>query len=200
MQLPKNAKKVGDTIYVELGRKAAKDSERREGRFAIPASHMPRISEAFIAFYFRFPDGKPYSGDEFPVPTDSIRVVIRPHANAEAARSIGALRNIQPKDGPQVGIPWLVQRKYDLAIYQYRINETAKGTYYSIAAKDGSSVLADDPGPWARTYMVYRPLSPHIEISYLPNKSLVRDLEHFAQDMTAIDREVIKQVKRFQSD
>jgi len=84
-------------------------------------------------------------------------------------------------------------------MYQYKINATAIGTYFKFVATDGSNILADDAGDWARAYEINRKLSPHIELNYLLSKKLVRDSKHFIEDVTAVDNAVLKLAKSFQS-
>lgn len=197
--LPKNAKKVGDMIQIDISEGATDEAERKEGGFVVPKSFNPRVFESGFAFYFKFPDGTPYSGDDFPLPQDQIRVVIKHHAKIEAARSSYILRNTQPMGGTLYATPWFVGSKDGLEIYQYRINATAIGTYFNFVAKDGSNILAEDAGDWSRDYEINRQLSPHIELTYLPPKNLIRDSNHFVEDVTTVDNAVLKLAHSFQS-
>lgn len=197
--LPKNAKKVGDMIYIDISEEATNEAERKEALFVVPESFNPRVFESGFAFYFKFPDGTPHTGNDFPLPRDQIRVVIKHHAKIEAARSSYILRNTQLKGGKLFATPWFVESKDGLEIYQYKIDTTATGTYFNFVAKDGSNILAEDAGDWSRDYETNRQLSPHIELTYLPPKNLVRDFKHFVEDITAVDNAVLKLVKSFQS-
>lgn len=197
--LPKNAKKEGNVIHIDLSDGATNEAERKEASFAVPEKFKPRVSESGFAFYFKFPDGSPYSGNDFPLPPDQIRVVVRHHARLEASRSNYVLQHMQPKDGPLFATPWFVERKDGLEIYQYKINKTAIGTYFNFIAKDGSNILVDDSGDWSRDYEIDRQFRPHIELTYLVPKPIIRDSKHFIEYASAVDDSVLKLVQTFQS-
>jgi hypothetical protein len=197
--LPNNAKKEGDMIHIDIGEEATNETEKKEARFIVPERFTPEVFERGFAFNFKLPDGTPYTGNESPVPLDRVRVVVKHHAKIEAARSSYILRQTQPKDGPLFAAPWFVESKDGLEIYQYKINATAIGLYFKFDASDGSNILADDAGDWARAYEINRKLSPHIELNYLLSKKLVRDPKHFIEDVTAVDNAVLKLVQSFQS-
>lgn len=197
--LPNNAKKEGNMIHIDISEEATNEAAKKEALFIVPAKFTPKVSESGFAFYFKFPEGTPYTGNDFPLPPDQIRVVIRHHAKIEAARSSYILRKTQPKNGPLFATPWFVEAKDGLEIYQYKINATAIGTYFNFVATDGSNILAQDAGDWSRVYEIDRQLSPHIELTYLPPKNLVRGSKHFVEDVTAVDNAVLKLVQSFQS-
>lgn len=196
--LPKNARAERDIINIDLSNGATNEAEKKETLFVVPAKFKPKVSEGAIAFHFKFPEGTPYSGNDSPIPRDSIRVVIKHHAKIEAALSTYILRNIQPIGGPLFAVPWFVERKDGVEIYQYKINASAMGTYFNFVAKDGNNILADDPGSWSRNYEISRKLSPHIELTFLVGKSLIRDSEHFIEDVSAVDKAVVNLVRSFQ--
>lgn len=197
--LPNNARKEGGMIYIDISDGATDEAEKKEALFIVPDKFKPKVSEGAIAFNFKFPDATPYTGNESPVPLDSVRVVIEHHAKIEAARSSYILRQTQPKDGPLFAIPWFVENKDGLEIYKYKISATAIGTYFKFVATDGSNILAGDAGDWARAYETNRKLSSHIELIYLVPKPLIRDPKHFVEDVTAVDNAVLKLVQSFQS-
>lgn len=197
--LPKNAKKIGDMIHIDISEGATNETERKDALFVVPERFKPGVFERGFAFYFKYPDGTPYSGNDFPLPADQIRVVVAHHAKTSALFSEGILRQTQPKNGPLFARPWFVEAKDGLEIYQYRINKTVIGTYFKFVATDGSNILTNDPGDWSRDYLTYRKLSPHIELNYLPPRSLVRDSKHLVEDISAIDNVVLKLVQSFQS-
>ena len=197
--LPNNAKKEGDMIHINISEEAINESEKNEALFVVPERFTPEVFERGFAFNFKFPDGTPYTGNESPVPLDRVRVVVKHHAKIEAARSSYILRQTQPKDGSLFVTPWFVESKDGLEIYQYKIDATARGTYFKFVATDGSNILAEDAGDWARAYEINRKLSPHIELNYLLSKKLVRDSKHFIEDVTAVDNAVLKLVQSFQS-
>lgn len=196
--LPSNAKKVGDMIYIDLSDGATNEAERKESLFVVPEKFKPKVSEGVIAIHFKFPDGTPYTGSDSPIPSDSIRLVIKHHAKPEALLSEHILRHTQPKGGALFATPWFVESKNGVAIYQFKINATAIGTYFNFVAKDGASILVEDPGNWSRNYEINRKLSSHIELTYLVGKPLIRDSKHFIEDLTAIDNAVLKLVQSFQ--
>lgn len=197
--LPKNAKMEGNMIHIDISEEATNEAEKKEALFIVPDKFKPRVSEGAIAFYFKFPDGTPYTGNESPIPLDSVRVVVKHHAKTTALLSEYVLRHTQPKGGALFATPWFVERKDRLEIYQYKINATAIGTYFNFVATDGSNILADDPGDWSRDYEINKKLSPHIELTYLLSKKLIRDPTHFVEDVTAVDNVVLKLVQSFQS-
>lgn len=197
--LPKNAKKEGHMIHIDINEEATNEAERKEASFVVPEKFTPEVFERGFAFNFKFPDGTPYTGNESPVPVDRVRVVVRHHAKIEAARSSYILLHTQPKDGPLFTIPWFVESKDGVEIYQFKINSSAIGTYFKFVATDGSNVLAEDGGDWASAYQVDRKLSSHIELTYMLKKPLVRDTKHFVEDVTAVDNAVLKLVQSFQS-
>lgn len=196
---PKNAKKVGNVIHIDIGEEATSDTEKKEVSFVVPDKFKPRVFESEIDFYFKFPDGTPYSGNDFPLPRDQIRVEIKHHAKIGAARSNYILKNIQPKGGELFATPWFVESKGGLDTYQYKISATAIGTYFNFVAKDGSNILANVPTDLSRSYTIDRQFSPHIELTYLIPKNLIRDPKHFIDDVTAVDNAVLKLVQSFQS-
>ncbi|HUW25982.1 MAG TPA: hypothetical protein VMW07_05595 [Gallionella sp.] len=195
--LPNNAKKEGSMIHIDLSDGATDEREIKESLFVVPDKFKPRVSEGSFAFYFKLPDGTPYSGDDSPQPPDQVRVVVSHHA--KAFKSEYTLRNTQPKGGSLFATPWFVESKDGLEIYQFKINATAIGTYFNFVAKDGSNILALDAGSWSWKYEINRKLSPHIEITYLLPKPLVRDSKHFVEDVTVADNVILKLVQSFQS-
>jgi hypothetical protein len=196
--LPKNANKIGDKIHIDISEEATNEAEKQEALFVVPESFKPKVFDRGFAFYFKFPDGVAYSGDDFPLPQDQIRVVVKHHVKIENARSNYILRNTQPKGGKLFATPWLVESRDGLNIYQYKINADAIGTYFNFVAEDGSSILADAPEDWARDYEINRQFSPHVELTYLPPKNLIRDSKHLIEDVTAVDNAVLKLVHSFQ--
>lgn len=196
--LPPNAKKEGNMIHIDLSEGATNEVEKREASFTVPDKFKPRVSKGAIAFYFKYPEGTPYSGDDFPLPTDQIRVIVEHHVKPEALPSEYILRRTQPKDGPLGSTPWFFETKDGLKIYKYRI-KTSVGTYFNFVNKDNQSILIDDPGDWSSAYVVYRKLSPNIQLTYLFNKHLIRDQKHFIGDIQAIDNVALRLVKSFQS-
>lgn len=197
--LPKNAKKVGDVIHIDIGEGSTNDAEKKEALFVVPERFKPGVSESGFAFYFKYPVATPYTGNESPVPLDSVRVVIRHHAKIEAARSSYILLHTQPKDGPLFATPWFVESKDGVEIYQFKIDSSAIGTYFKFVATDGGTMLAEDGGDWSHAYRVDRKLTPHIELTYLFSKKLVRGPQYFIEDVTAVDNIVLKLVKAFQA-
>jgi len=197
--LPNNAKREGGMIHIDVSEEAINETEKNEALFVVPEKFTPEVFERGFAFNFKFPDGTPYTGNESPVPLDRVRVVVKHHARIEAARSSYVLRHTQPKGGTLFATPWFVESKDGVEMYQYKINATAIGTYFKFVATDGSNILADDAGDWARAYEINRKLSPHIELNYLLSKKLVRDSKHFIEDVTAVDNAVLKLAKSFQS-
>jgi len=197
--LPNNAKREGGMIHIDVSEEAINENEKNEALFVVPEKFTPEVFERGFAFNFKFPDGTPYTGNESPVPLDRVRVVVKHHAKIEAARSSYVLRHTQPKGGTLFATPWFVESKDGVEMYQYKINATAIGTYFKFVATDGSNILADDAGDWARAYEINRKLSPHIELNYLLSKKLVRDSKHFIEDVTAVDNAVLKLAKSFQS-
>lgn len=201
--LPKNAKKVGDKIYIDISEGATNDTGRKEALFVVPEKFRPKVSEGLFTLNFKFPDVTPYTGNETPVPHDRVRVVVRHHAKIEAARSTYVLLHTQPKNGTLKNVPYLVDSMDGLDIYKYdfgRGGEINIGTYFKFIAADGSTVLAQDAGDWASAYQIDRKLSSHIELTYMLKKSLVRDSKHFIGDVTAVDSAVLKLVQSFQQD
>jgi len=197
--LPNNEKREGGMIHIDVSEEAINETEKNEALFVVPEKFTPEVFERGFAFNFKFPDGTPYTGNESPVPLDRVRVVVKHHAKIEAARSSYVLRHTQPKGGTLFATPWFVESKDGVEMYQYKINATAIGTYFKFVATDGSNILADDAGDWARAYEINRKLSPHIELNYLLSKKLVRDSKHFIEDVTAVDNAVLKLAKSFQS-
>lgn len=197
--LPNNAKKVGDMIHIDISEEATSEAEKKEALFIVPERFTPEVFERGFAFNFKFPDGTPYTGNESPVPLDRVRVVVKHHAKIEAARSSYILRHTQPKGGALFATPWFVESKDGVEMYQYKIDATAIGTYFKFVATDGSNILAQDAGDWARAYEIDRQLSSHIELTYMLPKHLVRGSKYFIEDITAVDNAVLKLVQSFQS-
>ncbi|HUW25980.1 MAG TPA: hypothetical protein VMW07_05585 [Gallionella sp.] len=197
--LPNNAKKEGSMIHIDLSDGATDEREIKESLFIVPDKFKPRVSEGVIAIYIKFPNGTPYTGNDFPLPPDQVRVVIKHRAKSEG-RSEYSLRHTQPKDGLLKNVPYFVESKDGLEIYQYDYGSKSKtiGTYFNFVAKDGNNILVDDPGDWSRDYIIDRKLSPHIEITYLLPRLLVRDSKHFVEDVTIADNVVLKLVQSFQ--
>jgi len=197
--LPNNAKKEGNMIHIDISDEATDEAEKKEALFIVPEKFAPKVSEGAIAFNFKFPVATPYTGNETPVPLDSVRVVIKHHAKIEAARSSYYLRNLQPKGGKLFSTLWFVESKDGVEMYQYKLSATTTGTYFNFIAKDGNNILAESPEDWARAYEINRQLSPHIELIYLLPKNLIRDSKHFVEDVTTVDNVVLKLVHSFQS-
>jgi hypothetical protein len=200
--LPKNAKKIGDKIYIDISEGATDETERKEAMFVVPESFNPRVFESGFAFYFKYPGGVPYTGNDFPLPRDQIRVVVEHHAKISALPSEYILREIQPREGLLKNVPYFVEKKDGMEIYQYdygRTGETNIGTYFKFVAADGSNLVVGDAAVWSRDYEINRKLSLHIELYSMPPKNLVRDSKHFIEDITAIDNTVLKLVQSFQS-
>lgn len=196
--LPKKARAKGNAIYIDLGSRSQDGSEANNLRFAVPKAHAPSVTESLFTFYFRYPSGTPYTGNESPVPLDSIRVVVQYRSQGEVMRSRRALSKMQPKDGPLVAVPWFLENKHGLTTYQYRVDATANGAYYTLSGRDGRTLLADDPGNWTGVYRVDREFGPHIELTYYVSKPLIRDLEHFVEDVTKVDDAVLAKLQSFQ--
>lgn len=199
--LPKNANMKGHMVNIDLSEGATDEREKKESLFVVPDNFKPGVSEATIDFYFKFPEGTPYIGNDTPLPPDQIRVVIKHRAKTEG-RSEYSLRHTQPKDGLLKNVPYFVESKDGMEIYQYdygKVGERSIGTYFNFVAEDGKYILVDDPGNWSRDYVINRKLSPHIEITYLLPKPLVRDSKHFVEDVTIADNVVLKLVQSFQS-
>lgn len=199
--LPKNAKKEGNMIHIDISEDAADEIEKKEGLFVVPESFNPRVFESGFAFYFKFPDGTPYTGNDFPLPRDQIRVVITHHKKTSALPSEYILRETQPKGGLLKQIPYLVDSKDGVEIYQYdygRAGERSIGSYFKFVTKEGSNILVGDAGDWSRDYEINRKLSPHVALFSMPPKNLVRDSKHFIEDVTAVDYAVVKLVQSFQ--
>jgi hypothetical protein len=199
--LPKNAKKVGDMVHIDISEGATNEVERKEALFVVPERFKPGVSEGGFAFYFKFPDGTPYTGNESPVPFDSVRVVIRHYKKTTALHVESILRKIQAKDGLLKNVPYFVEKKDELEIYQYDYGSNKKtiGTYFKFVTADGSTMLVDDAGDWSHVYEINGKLSPHVELLSMPSKKLIRDSKHFIEDITAVDNAVHKLVQSFQS-
>lgn len=201
--LPKNAKKAGDMIHVDIGGGLTNKTEVNEAVFIVPSTFTPKVAQELFTFNFKFPEATPYTGDEFPIPPDRIRVVVRHHRTIESARSVYILRHAQTKDGnTKKSTPYLVDSRDGVEIYKYdygKAGTTTIGTYYKFVANDGNSVLLQDPGSSAKAYQVDRTLSSHIELTYMLQKHLVRDPEHLIEDVTALDNAVLNIVKSFQA-
>jgi hypothetical protein len=197
--LPNSANKVGKLILIDISEGAKDAKERQESLFLVPERFKPSVFEGGFSFYFKFPDESPYTGNETPIPSDRIRVVVQHHTIIDAARSIYVLKNPQLKGGTR-NAPYFVEKKDGMAIYkhQYAKEASAVSTYYSFAASDGNQVLVEDPYDWSRSYQVDRKISPHIELTYFVSKPLVRDRKHFIEDVTAIEKLVLKLVQSFQ--
>lgn len=196
--LPSNTRNDGNMIHIDISEGATNEAEKRGASFTVPDKFKPRVSKGAVAFYFKFPEGTPYSGDDFPLPSNQIRVLIEQHAKPEALPSEYILRKTQSKDGPLGSTPWFLESKDGLEIYKYRI-KTSVGTYFKFVNKDNQSILIDDPGDWSSAYVVYRKLSPNIQLTYLFNKHLIRDQKHFIEDIPAIDNAALKLVQSFQT-
>ncbi len=197
--LPKNAKKIGDMIHIDISEGAINEAEKKEALFVVPEKFKPRVFESGFAFFFKYPNGTPYTGNDFPLPRDQIRVVITHHKKTSALPAEYILRETQPKNGLLFARPWFVESKDGLEIYQYKINKTAIGTYFKLAATDGSNLVIGDAGDWSRDYEINRKLSPNVALYSMPPKNLVRDSIHFIEDVTAVDSVVLKLVQSFQS-
>lgn len=199
--LPKNAKKVGDMIHIDISEEASNEAEKKEGLFVVPEIFKPKVSEGAFTFNFRFPDTTPYTGNESPVPLDSIRVVITHHKKTTALPAEYILRKTQAKDGLLKNVPYFVENKDGLEIYQYdygRAGETNIGTYFKFVTADGRNFVVGDAGDWSHVYEINRKLSPHVALFSMPPKNLVRDPKHFIEDVTAVDNAVLKLVQSFQ--
>lgn len=198
--LPSNAKKIGDMIHIDISEGATNPTERAQANFVVPEKFKPSVSDSVFAVYIKFPDGTPYSGNDFPLPNDQIRVVVKHYAKAEALPSESLLRRLQIKDGGLKNVPYFVKKKDGVEMYQYDYGSNKKtiGTYFKFTAADGSKIIADDPGDWSRDYEVNRRVSPHIALIYLPPKNLIRST-HLVEDMTTIDDVVLKLVRSMQS-
>lgn len=194
--LPSNAKKEGSTIRIDISAEAKDEREIKESLFIVPNKFRPKVSEGAIVFYFKFPDGIPYSGNDSPIPPDSIKVNIIHHSKPTALRSEYMLRQTQSNIGELKKFPYVMERRDRLEIY--RVEYGSDIPYYNFVAKDGSNVLAQDWGDGFRDYIINRKLSSHIEIEYLLSKHLVRDTQHFVEDITAIDNVVLNLVRSFQ--
>lgn len=200
--LPDNAKKEGGMIYIDISEGATGETEKKEALFVVPEKFTPKVSEGLFTFNFKFPVATPYTGNESPVPLDSVRVVVGHKVKAESMRSKYILLHLQPKNGLLKHVPYLVESKDGVEIYEYdygRAGEQNIGTYFKFVATDGNNVLAQDSGDWSHAYQVDRKLSSHIELTYMLPKPLVRDSKHFVEDVTAVDNAVLKLVQSFQS-
>lgn len=199
--LPKNAKKIGDMIYIDISEGSTNEEERREAQFVVPDKFKPRVSESGFAFYFKFPDGTPYTGNDSPPPQDQIRVVIRHHKKSSALPVEYLLRETQLKGGGLKNVPYFVESKNGVEVYQYDYGSNTEtiGTYYKFSTADGNTMLVGDAGDWSHAYRIHGKLSPHIELLSMPPKNLVRSPQHFIDDLTALDRAVLKLVQSFQA-
>lgn len=201
--LPKNAKKVGDKIYIDISEGATDETERKEALFVVPEKFKPKVSERAFAFNFKFSDATPYSGNETPVPYDSIRVVVTHYKKVTAIPAESSLRKTQARDGLLKNVPYFVENKDGLEIYQYdygRAGETTIGTYYRFVTAGGSTMLVGDSGEWSHAYRIHGELSPHIALLSMPSKKLVRYPQYFKEDLIAVDNAVLKLVQSFQQD
>lgn len=195
--LPGNAKKEGDVIRIDISEGATDEHKIKESLFVVPTQFKPEVKKGAITLHMKFSDGAPYTGASLTRPPDRVKVVIEHRAKAEG-RSDYILRHTQPRGGQLFATPWLVESKDGLDIYQYKISDKVTGTYFNFVAKDGANVLAEDAGSWSQNYVISRKLSPHIEITYLLPKKLVRDSKSFVEDVTAADNAVLKLVRSFQ--
>ncbi|MDP1635606.1 MAG: hypothetical protein Q8L69_13105 [Gallionellaceae bacterium] len=195
--LPDNARKDGAMMRIDIGEGAADEGEIKESLFTVPDQFEPKVTKGAITLQMKFPDGAPYAGASLTQSGGRIKVVIEHRAKTEA-RSDSILRHTQPWGGQLLATPWLVESKDGLDIYHYKVSEKVTGTYFSFVAKDGSRVLAEDAGGWSQNYVISRKLSPHIEITYLLPKKLVRDSKSFVEDVTVADNVVLKLVQSFQ--
>lgn len=200
--LPSNAWKVGDMIHIDISEGATDQIEKAEATFVVPEKFKPRVSDSGFAFYIKFPHSTPYSGNDFPLPRDQVRVVVRHYAKTSALPSKYILRETQPRGGLLKNMPYFVGEKNGMETYQYdygRAGETNIGTYFRFVTKNGQTILVGDPGDWSRDYEVNRQISSHVGLIYLPPKKLFRDTDHFVEEITAMDNVVVKLVQQFQS-
>jgi hypothetical protein len=196
--LPSNAKKVGDMIHIDISEGATDTVEKAQGTFVVPERFKPSVSDRAFSIYIKYPVAMPYSGNDFPLPKDQVRVALEHHIKASALPSEYLLRKIQPSNGPLFATPWLEATKNGIEVYRYKIDASAMGTYYKFTANDGGNIVVDDPGDWSRDYIVNRALTPHIALLYLPPKNLIRNT-HFTADITAVDNVVLKLMQTFQT-
>ena len=196
--LPSNAKKEGNMIHIDLSEGAINEAEKKEALFKVSEKYKPHVTESSFYFYFKYPEGTPYTGYETPVPYNRVRVDLGHSIKPEALLSEYVLRKTQPKDGP-LSTPWFLESKDGLNIYKYSYGGSELGTYFKFVTKEGKNIVIDDPGSWSRVYKVYTKLSSHMELDYLFNKNLVRGPAHFIEDVPLIDKAALKLVQSFQS-
>lgn len=186
-------------IHIDISEGATDQTEKAQALFAVPEKFKPKVSEGAFAFDIKYPDATPYSGNESPVPLDSVRVTVIHHKKKSALPSEYLLREIQPPNGSLYATPWLEETRDGMEVYRYKIDATAMGIYFKFTAVNTPPLLVADHGDWSHAYTIYRKLDSHMELTYLVLKPLIRDSRYFTQDLAAVDNVVLKLVQSFQS-
>lgn len=203
--LPKNAVHRNGMYYITLGESVTDEQVRRQASFVVPDRYKVHVSENGIAFYILLPDGTPFIGTNSP-PPNSVNVAIRYHAKANMSRSKYLIKDLQPKEGILNSMPWFVEHKWRMDIYQSRLQgekesraakETIR-THFSFPGVDGDGLVVTDPGDWSWRYEIDRTLNSHVEIRYQVAKSQIRGGIHLVDDILAADKVVIDVVRSFQ--
>lgn len=198
--LPKNAKNVGGMIHIDISDALAGGRPSKDLLFVIPESFKPEVVERAFVFFLKYTDGSPYTGNESPRPNDRVLVIVE-HIAPGRSKSEFALRRTQPKNGLLKNVPYFVEDRNGVEVYEYDFgsNEPTMGSYFSFTSEEGIKVLVQDPGRSSVNYRIYRKLTDNIEINYHCSKNLIHDSKSFISDVMRIDKAVTKAVRSFQS-
>jgi hypothetical protein len=187
--------------YIDISEGSTDEYQKKDLLFVVPDGFKPAVHETGFAFDLKFTDGSPYTGNEMPKPDDQVRVGVLRVREQGRRKSEYTLKRTQPQNGTLKNVPYLVESKAGLEIYQYDYgkNETTIGTIYSFVTEEGDRVVVEDPGDWAWGYKVARRFTDNIELEYQFSKKQVHDQKSFISDVMRVDNAIVKVVKSFQS-
>ena len=117
--LPNNAKQEGGMIHIDISEGATDVRLKKELSFVVPEAFNCKVGESGFTFNLKFTDGSSYTGNEMPMPDDKVLVIVSRVKVPGRTMSEFKLRRIQPKNGALKNVPYLVESKNGLAIYQY---------------------------------------------------------------------------------
>jgi len=199
--LPHNVQRVGNTFHVDVSEGSTDDVVKKNCLFVVPKAFNPKFSIESFMFNLRLPDGVPLMVNELSEGDEVVWAVVSYIKLPSQGMAAFELSKVQPKDGGLKNVPFLVESRNGLDMYQYDYgkDQLSIGTMYSFVMSSGTRVLVKDPGKWAADYIVYRKLTDSVELKYLFSKKQVQSLSSFVSDVTRVDNVVIKTLQSFQS-
>jgi hypothetical protein len=199
--LPHNVQRVGNALRVDVCEGATDDVVKKNCLFVIPEAFHPKfVTDSFI-FNLKLPDGSPLSEKESTVGDDIVMVAVSYIRPPSLGFTGYLLKRLQPKDGGLKNVPFLVESRNGLDIYQYDYGQgqSSMGTIYSFVTPSKAQIIVDNRGEWSKNYRAFRKLSGYVELDYTASKKQDQSFSSFVSDVTRVDNAIVKTVQSFQS-